>query len=68
MNCTCPAITSDIASPPSLYGTCTISQKGTGLGLAVVQQIILAHGWEIACAATEPRGAEFRISHLKTVA
>jgi signal transduction histidine kinase len=46
----------------------TTTQKGTGLGLAVVQQIILAHGWEIACAANEPRGAVFRISHLKTVA
>ena len=46
----------------------TTTQKGTGLGLAVVQQIVLAHGWEIACAANEPRGAVFRISHLKTAA
>lgn len=46
----------------------TTTQKGTGLGLAVVQQIVLAHGWEIECAANEPRGAVFRISHLKTVA
>jgi signal transduction histidine kinase len=45
----------------------TTTQKGTGLGLAVVQQIVLAHGWEIECAANEPRGAVFRISHLKTV-
>lgn len=44
----------------------TTTQKGTGLGLAVVQQIVLAHGWEIECAANEPRGAVFRISHLKT--
>ncbi len=43
----------------------TTNQKGTGLGLAVVQQIILAHGWEIECLANEPRGAVFRISHLK---
>lgn len=46
----------------------TTTQKGTGLGLAVVQQIVLAHGWEIECLANEPRGAVFRISHLKTVA
>jgi len=46
----------------------TTTQKGTGLGLAVVQQIVLAHGWEIECAANEPRGAVFRISHLKTLA
>jgi signal transduction histidine kinase len=46
----------------------TTHQKGTGLGLAVVQQIVLAHGWEIACLANEPRGAVFRLSHLKIAA
>ena len=44
----------------------TTHQKGTGLGLAVVQQIILAHSWEIACLENAPRGAVFRITHLKT--
>jgi signal transduction histidine kinase len=43
----------------------TTNQKGTGLGLAVVQQIVLAHGWEIECLPNEPRGAVFRITHLK---
>ena len=43
----------------------TTHQKGTGLGLAVVQQIVLAHGWEIKCLANEPKGARFRITHLK---
>jgi len=43
----------------------TTNQKGTGLGLAVVQQIVLAHGWEIVCLPNEPRGAIFRITHLK---
>lgn len=43
----------------------TTHQKGTGLGLAVVQQIVLAHGWEIECLPNEPRGAIFRISHVK---
>lgn len=46
----------------------TTTQKGTGLGLAVVQQIVLAHGWEIECSGNEPRGAVFRVSHLKLVA
>jgi signal transduction histidine kinase len=46
----------------------TTHQKGTGLGLAVVQQIVLAHGWEIECLANEPKGAVFRITHLKVVA
>ena len=45
----------------------TTTQKGTGLGLAVVQQIVLAHGWEIECLANEPRGAIFRLTHLKLV-
>ena len=43
----------------------TTNQKGTGLGLAVVHQIVLAHGWEIECLPNEPQGAMFRISHLK---
>ena len=43
----------------------TTHQKGTGLGLAIVQQIVLAHGWEIKCLPNEPKGALFRISHLK---
>jgi signal transduction histidine kinase len=43
----------------------TTNQKGTGLGLAVVQQIVLAHGWEIECLPNEPKGAVFRITHLK---
>jgi len=46
----------------------TTQQKGTGLGLAVVQQIVLAHGWEIECLANEPNGTTFRITHLKLTA
>jgi signal transduction histidine kinase len=45
----------------------TTHAKGTGLGLAVVQQIVLAHGWEIECGANHPKGAVFRITHLKAV-
>ena len=46
----------------------TTNQKGTGLGLAVVQQIVLAHGWEIICLPNQPQGAVFRITHLKLAA
>ncbi len=46
----------------------TTHRTGTGLGLAIVQQIVLAHGWEIECLANEPRGAVFRIRHLKLAA
>lgn len=43
----------------------TAQKQGTGLGLAVVQQIVLAHGWEVECLANQPRGAIFRITHLR---
>jgi signal transduction histidine kinase len=43
----------------------TMQKTGTGLGLAVVQQIVLAHGWEIECLGNQPKGAVFRISHLR---
>jgi signal transduction histidine kinase len=42
--------------------------KGVGLGLAIVQQIVAAHHWEIACLPLEPRGANFRLSHLRPAA
>jgi signal transduction histidine kinase len=45
----------------------TTNEKGTGLGLAVVQQITLAHGWDVQCLPNQPRGAIFRLSHLKAV-
>lgn len=43
----------------------TMHQHGTGLGLSVVQQIVSTHGWEIECGHNPPRGAVFRISHVK---
>jgi signal transduction histidine kinase len=49
------------------YFTMKNQGQGTGLGLAVVQQIVLAHGWEIQCLPNQPRGAIFRIAHLKAV-
>jgi signal transduction histidine kinase len=43
----------------------TTTPTGTGLGLAVVQQIALAHGWDVVCEGNEPAGAVFRLSPLK---
>jgi signal transduction histidine kinase len=43
----------------------TMRTKGVGLGLAIVHQIVAAHRWEIVCLANEPKGAAFRITHLK---
>jgi signal transduction histidine kinase len=45
----------------------TMRPKGVGLGLAIVHQIVAAHRWEIVCVANQPRGALFRISHVKPV-
>jgi signal transduction histidine kinase len=44
----------------------TMRPKGVGLGLAIVHQIVAAHRWEIGCLANTPRGAIFRINHLRT--
>jgi len=46
----------------------TMREKGVGLGLAIVHQIVAAHRWEILCTANSPRGALFRLSHLKPAA
>lgn len=43
----------------------TTQAKGTGLGLAIVQQNVLAHGWDIEVLDHQPKGAIFRITHLK---
>ncbi len=45
----------------------TTNAEGTGLGLAVVQQIVMAHGWEIECTPNQPSGAIFRITHIKSL-
>jgi signal transduction histidine kinase len=55
-----PRIAAKFSSPTSPR-----TRKGPALGLSVVQQIVLAHGWEIQCLANEPAGALFRISHVK---
>ena len=46
----------------------TMRDKGVGLGLAIVQQIVAAHRWEIVCEPNEPHGAVFRIRHLRIAA
>ncbi len=43
----------------------TTSENGTGLGLAVVRQIVLAHQWEIAYADRSDGGACFRVTGLR---
>jgi signal transduction histidine kinase len=44
----------------------TTHEQGSGLGLAIIRQIVLAHGWSIDYIPNEPRGAIFRIRHLRS--
>ncbi len=43
----------------------TTNAQGSGLGLAVVKQIVLAHHWEIECGTSELGGAAFRIRGMR---
>lgn len=43
----------------------TTHDQGTGLGLAVVRQIVLAHHWEIDYIPSDDGGALFRVSGLR---
>lgn len=43
----------------------TTHEGGTGLGLAVVRQIVLAHHWEIEYVSNTHQGACFRVSGIK---
>ncbi|HOE66485.1 MAG TPA: ATP-binding protein [Candidatus Hydrogenedentes bacterium] len=45
----------------------TTSEQGTGLGLAVVRQAVLAHRWSIVYAPADDGGAIFRVSGLRVV-
>ena len=42
----------------------TSKEKGAGLGLAVVHQIVLAHGWEMSCLQVEGNGVCFRVGNI----
>ncbi|MFC7323983.1 sensor histidine kinase [Halorubrum rutilum] len=41
--------------------------SGTGLGLTIIQQVVSAHGWEIAVTESAEGGARFEISGMEFV-
>lgn len=42
-------------------------EQGTGLGLAVVRQIVLAHHWDIEYRQNQPKGAIFEIHGMQII-
>lgn len=42
-------------------------QRGTGFGLAIVRQVVEAHGWQIEIADSEDGGARFEVTGVETV-
>jgi signal transduction histidine kinase len=39
---------------------------GTGFGLAIVEQVVEAHGWEISIADGDAGGARFEVTGVET--
>jgi signal transduction histidine kinase len=37
------------------------ARSGSGLGLALVREIAVAHGWSVSCGASSPGGASFSV-------
>ena len=45
----------------------SMSEDGSGFGLAIVEQIVEAHGWDIDVTEGEEGGARFEITDVETV-
>jgi signal transduction histidine kinase len=45
----------------------TTRDEGTGFGLAIVAEVVGAHGWDIQVTESEPGGARFEIRGVETV-
>ena len=45
----------------------TTGESGTGLGLTIIQQVVSAHGWEIAVTGGDDGGARFEIRGMEFV-
>ena len=56
---------SDDGSTLSINGKVVVDNSGVHNMTEASKKIVLAHGWEIECVGNEPRGAVFRITHLK---
>ncbi|MFP8888272.1 sensor histidine kinase [Natrialbaceae archaeon A-CW2] len=45
----------------------TTAAAGTGFGLAIVEQIVVAHGWEIGVTESATGGARFEITGVSVL-
>ncbi|WP_280587712.1 GAF domain-containing sensor histidine kinase [Halorubrum sp. Boch-26] len=45
----------------------TTGASGTGLGLTIIQQVVSAHGWEVAVSESAEGGARFEIAGMEFV-
>ncbi|OYR43765.1 HAMP domain-containing sensor histidine kinase [Halorubrum sp. Eb13] len=45
----------------------TTGASGTGLGLTIIQQVVSAHGWEVAVTESAAGGARFEITGMEFV-
>ncbi|QLC34640.1 HAMP domain-containing histidine kinase [Halarchaeum sp. CBA1220] len=57
-----PAAERDVVFDPGY----TTTEDGNGFGLAIVEQIVDAHGWEIRLAEADGGGARFEITGVET--
>lgn len=45
----------------------TTADDGTGFGLAIVEKIVEAHGWEISVAESDAGGARFEVTGVESL-
>ena len=45
----------------------SLAEEGTGFGLAIVEEVVEAHGWDVDVAESDDGGARFEITGIQTI-